>query len=495
MASKSTFLTPHRPQDVEKGLEESSSAFLDGSTGQMSSSNKHESSSDNEKPQTARTGSVGTTIFLILLSGAVTAAVFIWFGISTAQQEQTTEFTRAAADATNKIASAFEDYVNAASTIHLRCRHRDFTRQDFQETYEYIIASGLDFKSAQFAPMITHPERADAEAEARAYYAENYPHVDYQGIRGFNYANSTSLEPRIEQPFYFPIHYQEPITGNEAAIDLDYHSSESRTRAVEALFETKGPSLTDRLSLVKKQGEVSRCGAHNGPSFGVVLMHPGVALPEPQATDDVWPKDFAAIVLCIPDLLDRSTAAQSESSLIYIHDRSHPTGDAVFLGGAHVEVDDQDKALHRVDFLDETPLEELSAKLVEQSNVTAANRVWTVTIMSTEGTYEPDILFVTLGGAIIFCASFFLSIWVYTRARRAEQYNQVVESAERSNAIVSSLFPKKVAQQIMDYEANDIKGGKQDLKSKPIADLFPETTVVRNLYLSCAGALLTFDYL
>ncbi|CAB9504460.1 Receptor-type guanylate cyclase gcy [Seminavis robusta] len=476
---KSTFLTA-RALDLEDPEDDVSDCDLISVTSRRSRLSVNSSTMGDmsaEKVPVAGTNSIRTTLFLIIFLGAATSAAFVGFGVTKAQDEQQVAFVSSATDATNKINLAFEDYVNAASTIHLRCRHRNFTRQDFRETFEYIIASGLQFKAAQFDPMITHDERPAAEAEARAYYAEHYPHVDYQGFRGFNYPNSTSLEPRIDQPFYFPIHYQEPILGNEAAIDLDYHSSESRTRAVGALFETKGPSLTDRLSLVKKKGEVSRCGNHNGPSYGVVLMHPGVALDEPQAGDEIWPKDFSSIVLCVPDLLKRSTSDQAMSALVYIHDRSQPGKDAVFLGGASVQHTDGSSEPD-INFLDEEPLEALSAGLMEQNNVTAANRVWTVTVLAIEGTYKPDILFVCLGGAVIFCASLALAFWMWTSARRAEKFNKVLTSAQRSNAIVSSLFPKNVAKQMLDYDANDRDGKNADLKSKPIADLFPNTTVM-----------------
>jgi len=64
-------------------------------------------------------------------------------------------------------------------------------------------------KKKQFDPNITRDERAAAEEEARQFYAEYYPHVNYSGIIGFEYENSTTLEPRSQEDFYFPIHYME----------------------------------------------------------------------------------------------------------------------------------------------------------------------------------------------------------------------------------------------------------------------------------------------
>lgn len=65
----------------------------------------------------------------------------------------------------------------------------------------------------------------------------------------------------------------------------------------------------------------------------------------------------------------------------------------------------------------------------------------------------------------------------------------VMERALASGAIVSSLFPEKVKQQLyeehkQDHKAETLKGffanndSASAMSSKPIADLFPETTVL-----------------
>lgn len=153
-----------------------------------------------------------TMIFIISL-GAVACAAFLAVGITAAKDDQLDQFNRLAQDLTNKIEEAWEDYVTAASWIHGRCRGRNFTRADFRQTYEYLRGSGLDFQAAQFDPNITREEREGAEAEARAFYARHYPHVEYKGIIGFETAESTMLEPRSEQDYYFPIHVRINIRG------------------------------------------------------------------------------------------------------------------------------------------------------------------------------------------------------------------------------------------------------------------------------------------
>jgi CHASE domain len=206
---------------------------------------------------------------LIVTLGAGTAAAFLAVGITSANRDQDASFDRLGADLVKKVQGALEDYVTAASYIHGRCRHRNFTRESFREGYEYLLASGLEFKALQFDPNITHDERYAAEAEAREYYAKHYPQVDYRGFKGFNFVNQTVPEPRINASFYFPIHYMEPIIGNEAAIDLDYaaEGSPQRHETVQYCMENGKPGITDRLRLVQETEEVA---------YGVVLMHPYV---------------------------------------------------------------------------------------------------------------------------------------------------------------------------------------------------------------------------
>jgi len=154
----------------------------------------------------AGAGTLRITI-LILFMGFCISGAFLGLGISSAVQAQTDAFDRNAIDLVNKINTAWNDYVNAASMIHARCRKRTFARQDFRYLYEYLRGGGLDFQAAQFDPNITRDERAYYEEEAREFYATYYPHVQYRGIIGFETAESKVLEPRSEQDFYFPIHY------------------------------------------------------------------------------------------------------------------------------------------------------------------------------------------------------------------------------------------------------------------------------------------------
>jgi hypothetical protein len=327
----------------------------------------------------------------------------------------------------------------------------------------------------QFAPNISHAERSAAEQEAREFYAKQYPHVDYKGIIGFN-GNSTVVESRWNQSFYFPVHYMEPVEGNEAAVELDIHSSEPRIRAVDALFELEQPSLTDRLSLVKEKGQVSRCGNHDGPSYGVVLLHPGVPLSDAllsteeqtqlKNTDDArWPKDFASMVVCIPDLLVRSTRDKRRDIVTYIHDLSHPQSNAVFMGGALINHKSKDSLVegedHSIYFVDEISLEELESRLkcgtnthgCYQETIPVANREWTITVEDREDGNTTTKVLILLGGFIIIFASTLLAVWVKTSDRRTQKFNKMKSQADIEKAALILQNARQAAK--TERELND----------------------------------------
>jgi CHASE1-domain containing sensor protein len=347
-----------------------------------------------------------------------------------------------------KIESAWADYVNAAGVIHGRCRSREFTRKEFRELYEYLQGGGLRFQAAQFDPNITHLEREEAEEEARAFYADNYPHVNYRGIIGFNTANATSLEPRWDFDYYFPIHYMEPVVGNENALGLDYHASGSRQRTVLYCMEHGMPALTDRLRLVQEKEAIA---------YGVVLMHPGYSL-STSTTNDVWPRDLASIVIRIPDLIQRSANNQAEGSHLYIYDQSDSSGKTIFLGGAKI-VPTEDKA--DLEFLPEVDLNSLrGGRLYKEARIEVANKIWTISVSPSDGTFEPELVFVITGGIIICLATVALAGWVYVNTQRVAKFNIMQAEAEAEKAALvlqSAERATEAERELNDFIAHEVR--------------------------------------
>jgi CHASE1-domain containing sensor protein len=386
-------------------------------------------------------------MLLIIFLGAATCAAFLAIGIKAAKEDQESLFERHADDLVNRIQRSIEDYVTAASWIHGRCRGRNFTREEFRQTYEYLINSGLDFQAAQFDPNITNEERPAAEEEAREFYEQNYPSVNYRGFVGFNYANSTSLEPRNQADHYFPIHYMEPVIGNEPAIDLDYHASGSRKQTVLFCMNNGLPALTDRLVLVQETTE---------SAYGVVLMHPGFAL---SSGDDVWPKDLASIVIRFPDLLRRAATDASSSSLVYIYDAADSTGVNRFLGAAQISVGADLHFLPEVELHDLRESADTSGQGEIEDIVNAANKEWIIVVQAPEDAYQANYIFVTLGGSIIFVASVCLACWVHTNSKRMNAFNKMRSEADAERAALildNARKATRTERELNDFIAHEV---------------------------------------
>ena len=392
----------------------------------------------------------GLVVFLILILGLGASTAFLAVGLGGAQREQTDQFEANAVDIARSIEQQFDRYQTAAMYVHHYCRHRDFSREDFRDLYEYLIQDGLDFKAVQFDPNVTRDERAQYEDEARQYYADNYPHIDYRGFVGFDDGLSGGLVPTGERDFYFPIHYMEPVIGNEAAIDLDYYSHISRRKTLTHCMEYGEPALTERLLLVKDPDAVSRCGAIDAPSFGVVMMHPGVNLTETDG--EIWPRDLSSIVMCVPNLLKTSIEGYDGSSSVYLHDSS---GDTSFLGGVQQDhPDGRDLA-----YLQEAELDDIEGYYKFQEDLVLTNKVWTVTIVAPKSAYQPNVTFVVLGAVLVLLASVCLALWIYSSTRRTRKFNAMkakVDSEKAALILENTRQAARAERELNDFIAHEV---------------------------------------
>ena len=399
---------------------------VDSSISWMNEQKRQRTHADQE--QRVQWNAWGATLLVFTL-GLATSGAFMALGVSSAFQTQEDQFVRSATDLANKIQSALEDYVNAAALIHNRCHSRSLTRKDFRELYEYLIAGALDFQAAQFHPFIAHEERRDAESEAETYYTMNYPYINYRGIVEFQSdIQADEVYKRPRQEYYYPNHFVEPIEGNEAAIDLDYYASGTRRRTVTACVTTGMPAMTDRLRLLEEI-ETS--------AYGVVLMHPGLNLTSNNQFYS-WPGDLSSIVIRIPDVLRRSAESQVEGAAAYLYDRSDTIapGEPVFLGGVEIypKIDGGEADLL---FLSDRTLEDVHQNKIRtyhEVNVSAANKIWTVVVVPMDGTFEPEVSIVLLGGAIIFVSSVFIAIWVHLNTLRIARFTRMRAEAEAEKA-------------------------------------------------------------
>ena len=386
-------------------------------------------------------------VSLILLLGACAAGAFLAMGMTGAQQDQELLFLRRADILVGGIEGASNQYESFGLWIHENCRAVDFvspnismaerdhgcSREEFKELYEYILSEGVEFQSAQFMPNITNENRQEAEDEARAYYAEHYPHVNYRGVTGLELipgGGGLTIAPRDEQPFYFPVHRVEPVEGNEAAIELDIYSSSIQRPTLEKAVSTWKPALTDRLKLVQDK---------DPNAYSVILHHPGV----PTTTRNDTPKGLSLMVIRIIDLI--RGASRVETTKVYVYDYCSPEekeeeeeeGEEEgpdFLGGALLYSNNKSyetlPEVSRKELLENAP----SGSFLVEKKIVIADRTWTIVVLQVEGTYKPDTTYVILGACFIGMATIFLAVWFYTSMQRVAKMNRMKMEADIEKA-------------------------------------------------------------
>jgi signal transduction histidine kinase/CheY-like chemotaxis protein len=278
-------------------------------------------------------------------------------------------------------------------------------------------------------------------------YEDNLPELNYRGFVGLqpdpNAISGLSLQPRDPQPFYFPTHYVAPLSGaNLGALDLDLVESPSEWIAIKSALSRTKPSLTGPLRLPAATDMNHGCN--------VAMMHPGFPLLNSADSEALA---VSMMVISVTTLLDRAITAQEDRLGIYLFDA---TGNAteesadfpVFLGGALSDPGN-------TKFTTETDLSVLrdDARRLEEGMIYIADRKWIVAVVPTDGTYTPEILFVTLGSAFILVAFICLASWFYAHIAQATKMDQLIVTAKAENAALIVDNAEQAA--IVERELND----------------------------------------
>lgn len=434
---------------------------------------------------------VQRTIFsasLVLLIGSIASAGFMYIGITNAHSDHEEQFDRRANELVSGIETSWTDYETAGLWIHEACHNRDATRAEFRAVYEYLSSGGLDFQAAEWIPRVPHEERGRYEADSQAFYEEHYPEVlPYLGIRGLEpdpeNPGSSVMNLRSEQPFYYPVSYVEPVLPNAAAIDFDLYSSDSRRATIEAAITSYKPHLSRRLRLVQET---------DPSAYSVLLMHPGIPL-ESDAVD-AGATDVSLMVIRIPSLLERSVQDMKKDDLaVYLYDLSEAETeqDAQFLGAVRVVSEAEGVVVSPIE---ETEYSSLLSSysgrkdLVYQEMLEIASSKWAVAVVPMNNQYNADIVFVVVGGCVLFVATICLAVWMVLNVRRSINMQRVLEKAQVEQQIVSSLFPSNVRDRLIeDAVESQAAHRKKSLSaptnepvagSKPIADLFTDVSIM-----------------
>lgn len=383
--------------------------------------------------------------------GLGAACAFWAVGITAAIDEKNTQFISLSNAMVQEMDHLIRDYENGGLWLHHACRDRTITRVEFRAVYNHLVSTGLGLIAAEFAPNVTANERDEFEAEAVAYYEENYPKsVEYLGFTGYepdpNNPEALAVQARSEQDFYFPAHLVEPMKTNGNVTGFDLFSDDVRRMTIETALSTWEPAFTPRLNLFQ---------VPNPDSYGVLLIHPGI--PDP-SQPDLRPRDVSVIAFDVTYILETAMLLYMQPMSLYIYDTTEP-GQVDFLGGYElIELDDvlYTEVKNEIAFAD---LEEMDLRFYSDDLI-VIGRKWMVVFAATDGTFEPRTGFVLLGGAVILIACLCLSVWVYTNADRQNTMNRIKAKAEQEKAgviIETAQKAMKAERELNDFIAHEVR--------------------------------------
>jgi signal transduction histidine kinase/CheY-like chemotaxis protein len=401
-----------------------------------------------------------SALFVLTLSLAG-SAVFLAYGITAARSDADATFETRAIELIQSIELFWKEYDNIALSIHNVCRKsRNTTRKEFREFYEYLLAGGLEFESAQCCPNVTHAERASYEAEAFEFYSEYYPSVDYNGFIGFVPDNETGqliVVPSPELPFYFPVHYLEPVLPNTPAIELDLYSYPSQKNEIDLAVASRESVLSKRLHTVQETEE---------NAYSVIIYHPGIFL---ETEPDDYPSELSLVLIRIPSLLSRVSLVQEENLAVYLYDTTilNTGGAAEYLGSGAFKItgEKDEEVIRTLHLLPEIDLDNLrknheSSRIYEEEVAITPSGTWVVAVVPVDDTYKPYITFVLFGGAMILTAGVFIAAWYFTNARRDARLNEIraASDSEKAALIVESAKKSALAErELNDFLAHEVR--------------------------------------
>lgn len=311
-------------------------------------------------------------------------------------------------------------------------------------------------KSIGWSPKVLHADRQGLELEARQYFNENYPNISYFGVLGFEPDPTAdigrSIRIRSEQPFYYPVHYVEPLESNSQSVELDLYSFPFVSENIDLALNSKQPAATRPFTSLQ-QSEPSAIDKR------ILLMHPGIELTN---RPDFEPRDIALLVVEVKQLLLRATAALPETMKAYLFDSTGENEEPIFTIAAELHPSDGENGETKMTFLDALVISDLNLddSLTREFTVRTATIQWTIVAVATDGTFEPDLVPSIVGSIFIMVASLCMALWIFSDMKRLRTMNSLKRQNDAEKACMvleSAQEAATMEQELNDYIAHEVR--------------------------------------
>lgn len=117
-------------------------------------------------------------------------------------------------------------------------------RQEFANYVARSLSAYPGIQALEWAPQIQQTDRSQFEQKIQA---EGYPTFQITELQG------EQLVRANDRPFYVPVTYVVPFTGNEAAFGFDLNSNAARALAIQSARDQGKVTATARIRLVQEQ--------------------------------------------------------------------------------------------------------------------------------------------------------------------------------------------------------------------------------------------------
>jgi signal transduction histidine kinase len=195
---------------------------------------------------------------IVLVLGIGLSTIATLFTVRWEISQQQTRFQRQI----DNLSTALQRSLNRYSDIllflddHYGSVDDPVSRQTFRRLVARSLATYPGIQALEWAPQISQANRAATEAQIRA---EGFPNFQITEL-----ADSGQLTRAGDRPYYIPVVYVEPMTGNEVAFGFDLNSTSDRTIALTSARDTHQITATGRIRLVQEQRD----------QFGFLMVFP-----------------------------------------------------------------------------------------------------------------------------------------------------------------------------------------------------------------------------
>ncbi len=184
---------------------------------------------------------------IIVITGAILSSLSGWLMYATEEKLIISEFRKEvdehATSLYSEIAVNFEA-LRSLAVLFSAGNVPELKRFSFEA--KKILHRYPAIQALEWAPHVTHSERKKYESTLQ----RNFP-----GFKITERKEQGKMIPAEQRSDYFPVHYIEPLIGNEAAFGFDLASNPTRLGTIEKSRNTSKPMATASIILVQNPGK------------------------------------------------------------------------------------------------------------------------------------------------------------------------------------------------------------------------------------------------